>query len=135
MDDERSRTPTVRVVAAVIEKQGRYLITRRRSGAVLPGLWEFPGGKVEPGEDDATALAREFRERLDVPVCVGNLISHVRHPYESYTVELYLYRCTVEDGPLSCKGVAEYRWATSHEFDDYEFTPADERSMSMLLEV
>lgn len=130
-DDKRA----IRVVAAVIEHEGRYLITRRRSTAVLPDLWEFPGGKVEPGEDDATALKREFRERLDAEIGVGELISYVRHPYEKYTVELFLYQCHLLTDALTCKGVAEYVWITSKQFDDYEFTPADEQSMNKLLGV
>jgi 8-oxo-dGTP diphosphatase len=84
---------TIRVVAALIRVDGRYLITQRRAQAVLPMLWEFPGGRVEPGEDDAIALAREVRERLDVDVAVGQLISFVSHPYPRYTVDLYLYEC------------------------------------------
>jgi 8-oxo-dGTP diphosphatase len=124
---------TIRVVAAVIENDGRYLVTKRRPTAVLPDLWEFPGGKVEPGEDDASALKREFLERLDAPIHVGELISYVRHPYEKYTVELFLYSCELLGETLTCKQVAEYAWIASSEFEDYQFTPADEQSMSKLL--
>ncbi|MBW2261812.1 MAG: (deoxy)nucleoside triphosphate pyrophosphohydrolase [Deltaproteobacteria bacterium] len=124
---------TIRVVAAVIENDGRYLVTKRRPTAVLPDLWEFPGGKVEPAEDDAVALKREFIERLAAPIAVGELISYVRHPYEKYTVELFLYSCNLLSDTLTCKGVAEYAWITSKEFDDYMFTPADEQSMNQLL--
>jgi 8-oxo-dGTP diphosphatase len=84
---------TLRVVAAVIESEGRYLVTQRRKTAVLPSLWEFPGGKVEPGETDDAALAREIRGRLGVNVEVGQMISYVHHPYESYDVDLHLYEC------------------------------------------
>jgi 8-oxo-dGTP diphosphatase len=124
---------TIRVVAAVIENDGRYLVTKRRPTAVLPNLWEFPGGRVEPGEDDSVALKREFLERLAAPIAVGDLISYVRHPYERYTVELFLYDCDLLSDSLTCKGVAEYAWITSTEFDDYTFTPADEQSMNQLL--
>jgi 8-oxo-dGTP diphosphatase len=122
----------VRVVAAVIEAGGRYLITQRRVTAVLPNLWEFPGGKVEPGEADEAALQREIRERLDAEVKVGQLISFVRHPYERYTVDLHLYQCELLSGVRICQ-VQDYRWIRSDQFDDYEFTPADEASMSKLL--
>ena len=77
----------------MIESGGRYLITQRRTTAVLPNLWEFPGGKVEPGERDEDALRREIRERLDADVRVSQMISFVRHPYERYTVDLHLYQC------------------------------------------
>ena len=122
----------VLVVAAVLEAGGRYLITQRRDTAVLPNLWEFPGGKVEPGETDEEALRREVRERLDAEVRVGSLISFVRHPYERYTVDLHLYQCELQSGVRICR-VQDYRWIRSDQFDDYEFTPADEASMSKLL--
>jgi len=124
----------IRVVAAVIEKEGKYLITQRRKTAVLPNLWEFPGGRVEEGEDDTTALKREIMERLDVEIGVGSLISYVRHPYENYTVELFLYECKIQTDALKCKAVQDFRWVTSREFESYDFTPADETSMSQLLD-
>jgi 8-oxo-dGTP diphosphatase len=125
-------TKTVRVVAAVVERDGRYLITQRRPTAVLPNLWEFPGGKVEASEDDAAALRRELRERLDVQAEVGEMMSFVRHPYEHYTVDLYLYRCALK-GELRAAAVQAFRWIRSGEFDGYAFTPADEASMTKLL--
>lgn len=124
----------IRVVAAVIEKEGKYLITQRRKTAVLPNLWEFPGGRVEDEEDDSTALKREIKERLDVEISVGPLISYVRHPYENYTVELFLYECKIQNDAIKCKAVQNFKWVASSEFENYEFTPADETSMSQLLE-
>jgi 8-oxo-dGTP diphosphatase len=126
---------TIRVVAAVVEHDGRYLITQRRPNAVLPLLWEFPGGTVEQGEKDFEALRREMRERLDIDVEVGDLISYVTHPYEHYTVDLFLYECRARGGELVCKNVHAFRWVTSIEFDQYPFTPADEASMTKLLGV
>jgi len=123
----------VRVVAAVIESEGRYLITQRRSSAVLPDLWEFPGGKVEFGERDEEALQREIRERLDAQVRVSQMISFVRHPYERYTVDLHLYQCELLSD-VRIVGVQDFRWISSDQFDDFEFTPADEASMTKLLE-
>ena len=124
---------TIRVVAAVIEKDGRYLITQRRPSAVLPMMWEFPGGKREEGESDEQALQREMRERLDADVGVGQLISYVSHPYAHYTVDLYLYECSLRSEELVPKAVHTYRWVPSSEFDSYSFTPADEASMNQLL--
>jgi 8-oxo-dGTP diphosphatase len=123
----------VRVVAAVLESGGRYLITQRRKTAVLPNLWEFPGGKVEPGERDEDALRREIRERLDADVRVLQMISFVRHPYERYTVDLHLYQCELLSD-VRIVSVQDFRWIRSDEFDDFEFTPADEASMTKLLE-
>jgi 8-oxo-dGTP diphosphatase len=126
---------SIRVVAAVIERSGRYLITQRRATAVLPLLWEFPGGRVETGESDATALKREVKHRLGVEVTPGELISFVTHPYEKYSVDLHLYECELPSGEPAAVNVADFRWVPSSEFDRYEFTPADELSMSKLLGV
>lgn len=124
---------TVRVVAAVIERDGHYLITQRRPSAALPLLWEFPGGRVEQGESDAEALEREIRHRLGVDVTTGELISFVSHPYEHYVVDLYLYECTITKGEPEARAVQTFKWVKSSEFDRHEFTPADEYSMTQLL--
>ncbi|MFO0550299.1 MAG: (deoxy)nucleoside triphosphate pyrophosphohydrolase [Polyangiaceae bacterium] len=131
MDSSR----TIRVVAAVIERQGRYLITQRRPTAVLPLLWEFPGGRVERNETDGDALKREVKHRLGVEIEVGQLISFVSHPYERYTVDLYLYECHIAAGDPAALAVHAFLWVTSSEFDQYPFTPADEASMTTLLGV
>jgi 8-oxo-dGTP diphosphatase len=126
---------TIRVVAAVIEKEGRYLITQRRPTAVLPLLWEFPGGRVEEAESDAAALKREVLHRLGVDIEAGQLISFVSHPYERYVVDLYLYECHFVKGEPSPLAVNAFKWVSSAEFDQYPFTPADEASMNKLLGV
>jgi 8-oxo-dGTP diphosphatase len=126
---------TIRVVAAVLEKDGRYLITQRRTSAVLPLLWEFPGGRVEEGESDAEALKREMHHRLGAQVTVGKLISFASHPYEHYVVDLFLYECGLLGPALEARNVNAYQWVTSAEFDKYPFTPADEASMNKLLGV
>lgn len=126
---------TIRVVAAVIERDGRYLITQRRPSAVLPLLWEFPGGRVEDGETDVDALRREVKHRLDVEIEPGQLISFVSHPYERYVVDLYLYECRLTVGEPVERNVNAFKWVTSAEFDQYPFTPADELSMNKLLGV
>lgn len=124
---------TIRVVAAVVESEGRYLITQRRPTAVLPLLWEFPGGKVEPGETDAHALKRELMHRLGVEIECGKLISFVSHPYEHYAVDLFLYECRLVTPKLEARNVNAFKWVPSSEFEQYPFTPADEASMNKLL--
>src|SRR5690348_14412442 len=106
----RAQQPTIRVVAAIVERQGQYLITQRRPSAVLPLLWEFPGGRVEQGESDQEALRREFGERLGASISVGQLISYVSHPYEHYTVELYLYECKLLAEEPRAQAVNDFRW-------------------------
>ena len=132
---DRPSAPTIRVVAAVTERDGKYLITQRRPTAVLPLLWEFPGGKVEAGETDAQALKREVKHRLGVDIEVGQLISFVSHPYEKYVVDLYLYECRLTGEEPSVANVHAFKWASSAEFDQHTFTPADEASMNKLLGV
>jgi len=126
---------TIRVVAAVLERDGQYLITQRRANAVLPLMWEFPGGRVEAGETDQAALQRELLHRLGAEIEVGKLISFVSHPYEHYVVDLFLYECTLRSGTLEPRAVNAFTWAASGEFDRYPFTPADEASMNKLLGV
>ncbi len=135
MSSRISQVPskTIRVVAAVIERDGRYLITQRRASAVLPLMWEFPGGRVEEGENDAAALRRELLHRLGAGVEVKDIISFVSHTYESYVVDLHLYECVLTHDALAALAVNDFRWVRSDEFERYPFTPADEASMSKLL--
>jgi 8-oxo-dGTP diphosphatase len=126
---------TIRVVAAVLERDGKYLITQRRAAAVLPLMWEFPGGRVEAGETDQLALKRELSHRLGADIEVGKLISFVSHPYEHYVVDLFLYECTLLAETLEPKAVNAFKWVASGDFDQYPFTPADEASMNKLLGV
>jgi 8-oxo-dGTP diphosphatase len=124
----------IRVVAAVIEHDGRYLITQRQSGAVLPGLWEFPGGRVESEENETAALLREVLGRIGVEVVVGAKLGEHLHDYTGYQVQLTMYSCKLpaEARPYPAT-VADLRWVTSREFLDYDFPPADEKTMSKLL--
>jgi 8-oxo-dGTP diphosphatase len=123
----------IRVVAAVISRDGKYLITQRRETAVLPMLWEFPGGRVEEGEDDKAALRRELKERLEAEVEVGEKVGERRHDYAGYTLELVLYAATLKKDWIVAKRVRDYRWVPSTEFDDYTFPDADQRTMDLLL--
>src|SRR5881397_2720528 len=99
---------TIRVVAAVVEHEGHYLITQRRETAVLPLLWEFPGGNVEAGERDEDALKRELRERLDAEARIGRKLGEKIHEYDGYRVALALYEGTLVEGkPLHAKRVRD----------------------------
>lgn len=133
---EKKNIRQVRVVAAVIEREGKYLITQRRSSAVLGGLWEFPGGKVETGETDEAALKREVRERVGTEVNIGKLFAHRLHEYSDYAVNLNLYQATLAPGqePRSAR-VADHRWVPSGDFDQYPFPAADQATMDLLLGV
>src|SRR5262245_29307140 len=125
---------TVRVVAAVIEREGRYLITQRRAEAVLGGLWEFPGGRVEENEADEDALRREVEHRLGVEPVVGVKLAERHHAYDGYDVHLTLFRCSLPEGSSpEARRVSELRWVRSDEFNQYPFPPADQATMDQLL--
>lgn len=124
----------IRVVAAVIERDGAYLITQRQESAVLPLLWEFPGGRVEPGETDIGALSREVFHRISAEVIVEDKLGEHLHEYDAYDVHLSLFACRLPEGvEPTPNNVKEIRWVSSSELDDYEFPPADQSTMSKLL--
>ena len=129
-----SDSPSIRVVSALIERDGRYLVTQRRAEATLPLLWEFPGGRVEPGETDAQALQRELIERLALDVSIGPCEVEVDHQYSGYTLHLRTYRCTVTGPEPRPVHVAAVRWCTPVELQELPFPGADQTSVDALLE-
>ncbi len=125
--------PKIRVVGAMIEMDGKYLITQRPPTASLPLLWEFPGGRVEAGETDQAALARELREEMGIEVQVGDRCIHVEHSYASYDIDFCVYRCRLVSGPIQHVRVHAHRWVKPEDLDDYEFPAADEKTIAKLL--
>ena len=124
----------IRVVAAVIERDGRYLITQRKAVAVLPLLWEFPGGRIESGETDEDALLREVRGRIGVDVVVEDKLGEHLHAYQHYDVHLTMFACRLPEGcEPEVVGVNDLRWVSSKELRGYDFPPADEKTMDKLL--
>jgi 8-oxo-dGTP diphosphatase len=112
------------VVAAVIERDGRILIARRPPALHLGGLWEFPGGKRQPGESAAAALEREIREELGATVTVGPLLETVDWTYPEKRVRLSFFRCAIDGEPRALEG-QELAWVRPAELGAYEFPPAD----------
>jgi mutator protein MutT len=121
----------VMVAAAVIERDGRFLLTRRHRGVHLEGLWEFPGGKCEFGETLEVCLARELREELAVEAQVGDELFTTVHDYPERTVELHFFTCTLL-GEASPQMGQEMRWASQHELAALEFPPADAELIATL---
>jgi mutator protein MutT len=123
--------PHVTVVAAVIERGGRYLVSRRLAGTHLAGLWEFPGGKCEPGESQERCLARELDEELGVASTVGPELIVVEHAYPDRSVRLHFRRCEVEGDPQPRLG-QELRWVTASELSGLELPEADRGLVELL---
>lgn len=123
--------PRIQVVAAVIERDGRFLVTRRPGGTHLEGYWEFPGGKRNEGESDAEALAREIREELAVEVIVGDLVLFVSHGYADREVALSFYRCELRGEPAPELG-QEMRWVPRADLGTLQFPPADRELIVVL---
>lgn len=120
------------VAAGLVFREGKLLITQRQAEAHLGGMWEFPGGKREPGETFEECLERELLEELGMEVAVADLIESITHAYPEKTVHLKFYRChwrRHEPAPLGC---ADFRWITPGELGDYPFPPADARLLQKL---
>ena len=113
------------VVAALIWQDGRFLICQRPAHKARGLLWEFVGGKVEPGETRAQALQRECREELDATVDVGEVFMDVVHKYPDLTVHLTLFHAAIAAGTPKLLEHNDLRWITPQEADDYPFCPAD----------
>lgn len=123
---------TIVVAAAVIERDDRFLLTRRQRGVHLEGCWEFPGGKCEPGETHAACLLREIREELGVEAAVGDELLTTTHPYSDRCVELHFLRCEVGGAPAPQLG-QEMRWVAREELATLAFPPADTELIHMLV--
>ncbi len=121
-----SKSRTVRVVAAVIEREGKILIGQRKEPGARKGKWEFPGGKVRPGESEEAALIREIQEEHGVQAIVEKYLSEVIHDYGDLFVHVRFYRCRIEPGAqASCRDHQAIAWVTPKEMSDYDFLEAD----------
>jgi 8-oxo-dGTP diphosphatase len=120
------------VSAAVIERNGQYLVTRRLRGTHLEGFWEFPGGKCEPEETTASCLEREILEELGCDVRIGDRLVTVSHDYEDRTVELHFFRCDLSGDPRPLIG-QEIRWIARSDLRSLQFPPADEELITLLM--
>jgi 8-oxo-dGTP diphosphatase len=119
------------VTAAVIERDGSFLVTRRPHGVHLEGLWEFPGGKCERGETLLSCLVREVEEELGAAVTVGAELFTVAHPYPERTVELHFFACELKGEPRAVLG-QEMRWVSREALGRLEFPPADAELIQLL---
>jgi mutator protein MutT len=123
----------VDVTAALVQDaEGRYLITRRRRGSHLEGLWEFPGGKRDAGEDLADCLRRELAEELGGRFAVGEKVDTIAWEYPDRTIVLHFYRCRLETGTIEPREGQAMAWVAPADLARYEFPPADRELIARL---
>ena len=124
---------SIRVVVAEIEKEDSYLLTQRLSTATLPLLWEFPGGRVREEEDVEEALHRALAFRIDAHVEIQEKLMEHTHTYSGYDVTLIVYRVTLRSN-VKALNVEDVRWVPFDELHTYQFPPADQKTMDLLLQ-
>jgi len=124
--------PLLVTAAVVVDDDGRVLLTQRPEDKRHPGFWEFPGGKVDPGESPEQALRREMREELDVDARVDEIFEVVYYRYEWGAVLILAYSCTLLSGPLRNLGVAAHQWVAPETLSDFDILPADQPIIAKL---
>lgn len=135
----RKRTPHYDVVAAIIWRDGgpssggRFLIAQRPLNGLLGGLWEFPGGKVEPGESMPDALRREIREELALEIEPGAALTVVEHAYTHFRITLHAFHATCISGGVEHLGVADHAWVTLDDLERYAFAVTNRKIIAALL--
>ena len=120
------------VTAAVIEKDGKILIAQRRKGSALGGKWEFPGGKIEPGETAEECLKRELKEEFEIESEIGEFIIASQFRYCLVPIELLAYRAKHLSGEFKVNEHEEIRWVLPSELGSYDFVPADKPIVKLL---
>ncbi len=120
----------IEVTAAVIQKDNEVLICQRPANKSCEYLWEFPGGKVEPGETKEQCIVRECQEELGVLLKVQQKITDVVYKYVDRTIHLHFYLCSICSGVPEQKEHAAFRWISREEISDYIFCPADQKMLS-----
>ena len=115
---------TIEVVAAIICDGDKVFATQRGYGE-FEGWWEFPGGKIEPGESHHEALKREIREELDVDIHVGERLCSVEYDYPTFHLTMYCYLCSLASGCLTLREHKEARWLAHNELNSVQWLPAD----------
>ena len=122
----------VKVTAAILENDGRIIIAQRKRSDHLSGKWEFPGGKIEPGETPQACLARELKEEFDIGVTIGEYLGSNIHHYDHISIVLMVYRAAWISGTITMNDHKAYRWITVDQLNDFDFAPADIPFVDML---
>ena len=133
-EKRQNKSQPVKVCAAIIIDQGKVMITLRPEGKRHAGFWEFPGGKVDPGESPDQALVRELKEELDINVKIDELFETVSYCYDWGEVLILAYLCDWQSGQIKHLEVADHRWITPEQFTNYNILPADQPILVKLKE-
>jgi len=128
----RPPVPTYQIATGVVMKADRFLITRRKPEGLLGGLWEFPGGKLQPGETAAEACLREIREETALKVEVQERLIRIRHAYTHFRIVMDVFRCQYLSGRIRLNGPADYRWIGPEQIDAYAFPKANHAIFPLL---
>jgi len=131
--EQQPHTQTIKVVGAVIIRDSTVFCARRGEGKTLAGKWEFPGGKVEPGESPEQALIRELREEFLCDIRVTGFVSTTVYEYDFGTVELSTYYCELAAGQPVLVEHAEARWQPIANLDELDWAPADVEAVRLIM--
>jgi A/G-specific adenine glycosylase len=115
------------IAIGVIREKDRVLITRRPADGLLGGLWEFPGGKIQPGETPEAACVREFQEEVNLRVAVEVHLARIRHAYTHFRIDAEVFVCRRVSGSVALKGPVDHRWVGMDEIDAYPFPKANHK--------
>jgi 8-oxo-dGTP diphosphatase len=121
----------IEVVAAILQRDGAYFATQRGYGE-FEGMWEFPGGKIEPGESREDALKREIQEELGVDIYIKELLCTTEYDYPTFHLTMHCYLCSVASGEIELREHKSAQWLTAETLDSVEWLPADEKIIVML---
>ena len=121
----------IEVVAAIIQRDGAYFATQRGYGE-FEGMWEFPGGKIEPGERPEAALQREIQEELDIDITISRFLCTTDYDYPSFHLTMHCYLCEIKSGEIELREHKSARWLTAETLDSVEWLPADKEIVAPL---
>ena len=122
---KKAKVPTYRVVVGIIWKNNKLLITKRKTQQLLGGLWEFPGGKVNPNESLDAAVKREILEEVGLSIKVNEQLGTIKHAYSHFKIKLTAFSCEWLSGDVLCKEVADFSWIKTKDLDTYPFPKAN----------
>ena len=128
----RNPVPQYHIAVGAVYQNDRVLITRRPTEGLLGGLWEFPGGKIESGENPASACQREIREEVNLEVAIDEHLTQIKHAYSHFKILVEVFRCRYLSGEVELKGPVDYRWVKPEELNDFPFPKANLKFMHLL---